>query len=107
MNSYVVNRYNIPTPGVSSQSMSLPTGGANPVQQFSTFDRKTKVIFLSVTGAGVLFTLDGSTPLVSNAHKLYSGSNYYFHAEFIRQAKFIRDPNTSANARIYISELTN
>jgi len=107
MNSYVVNRYNVPTPGATSQLLTFPADGSAGVLQFAAHQDRTKVIYLSVTGAGVFMTIDGSTPAVNNHHKLYAGNNYYFNSELIRVAKFKNDNTASATGLIYASELTN
>tara|TARA_R110001606_G_scaffold308452_2_gene455355 strand:+ start:1011 stop:1325 length:315 start_codon:yes stop_codon:yes gene_type:complete len=104
MNTYVVNRYNVPTPGATSQLLSFTDA---TVRQFTAFDKNTKVLFISVTNGGVYMTIDGSTPTTNNNHKLYGGSNYYFNSDLMSQAKFLRDPNNANSARIYASELTN
>ena len=105
MNSYVVNRYNVPTPGATSQLLSFP--GLSAIKQFASHQKNTKVIFMSVTGGGIFMTIDGSDPTVNNNHKLYAGNNYYFNAELISQAKFKADNNNTGTAYIYASELTN
>lgn len=104
MNTYVVNRYNVPTQGATSQLLTF--NDAN-VKQFTAHKPNTKVIFMSVTAGGVYMTVDGSDPTNTNNHKLYAGNNYYFNSELIRIAKFKADPNNSGTALIYASELTN
>lgn len=104
MNTYVVNRYNVPTKGATSQ---LITFNDATVRQFTAHQKDTKVIFMSLTAGGVQMTVDGSTPTNTNNHKLYAGNNYYFNADLVRQAKFKGDPNNSGTALLYASELTN
>lgn len=107
MNSYVVNRYNKPTLGATSQLLTFASDGSSGVLQFAAFQKNTKVIFLSVTGAGVFMTVDGDSPAVNNNHKLYAGNNYYFNADLIRVAKFKNDNTATSTGYIYASELTN
>lgn len=104
MNTYVVNRYNVPTEGATSQ---LITFDSNTVRQFTAHQKNTKVIFMSLTDGGVLMTVDGSDPTNTNHHKLYAGNNYYFNSSLIKQAKFKADPNNTGTALLYASELTN
>lgn len=104
MNTYVVNRYNVPTPGATSQLLTLL---GTDVEQFASHQKNTKVIFMSVTGGGVFMAIDGSDPTLNNNHKLYAGNNYYFNSELISQAKFKADNNNASTAYIYASELTN
>lgn len=104
MNTYVVNRYNVPTKGATSQLLTFDDAS---VKQFTAHQKYTKVIFLSLTQGGVFMTIDGSTPTNTNHHKLYAGNNYYFNSDLIRQAKFLRDPNNTSSALLYASELTN
>lgn len=104
MNTYVVNRYNVPTPGATAQLITFDDA---TVRQFTAFNKNTKVMFMSVTDGGVFMTVDGSTPDNTNHHKLYAGNNYYFNSDLISQAKFLRDPNNAGTALIYASELTN
>ena len=104
MNTYVVNRYNVPTPGATAQ---LITFDDTTVRQFTAFNKNTKVMFMSVTNGGIFMTVDGSNPDNTNNHKLYAGNNYYFNSDLISQAKFKGDPNNASNALLYASELTN
>jgi hypothetical protein len=106
MNTYVVNRYNVPTLGATSQLKTLLTTDAT-VHQFGVFQKNTKVIFISVKGGGVFMTIDGSEPTNVNNHKLYAGSDYYFNADLVSKAKFKRDNNNANTAYVYGSELTN
>lgn len=107
MNSYVVNRYNKPTQGATSQLLTFPSDNSAGILQFASHQKTTKVIFLSVTGAGIFMTVDGNNPAVNNNHKLYAGNNYYFNADLIRVAKFKIDNNATSTGYIYASELTN
>ncbi len=104
MNTYVVNRYNVPTKGATSQLLTFDDA---TIKQFSAHQRDTKVIFMSVTGGGVFMTIDGTNPTVTEHHKLYAGNNYYFNADLVRIAKFKKDSNNTGTAYIYASELTN
>lgn len=104
MNTYVVNRYNVPTLGATGQ---LLTFDDSSVKQFAAHNKNTKVIFMSVTGGGVFMTVDGNDPTTTSNHKLYAGNNYYFNSNLISVAKFKEDPNNTSTAYIYASELTN
>jgi len=106
MNTYVVNRYNVPTKGATSQLLTF-IGNSGTVKQFAAHQKDTKVIFMSVTGGGVFMTVDGTNPTTNENHKLYAGNNYYFNSDLIRIAKFKDDPNNANTAYIYASELTN
>lgn len=109
MNSYVVNRYNKPTPGATSQVIQIPhTGsGSGSTYQFSAYDPQTRVIYLSLTGEGMMMTIDGSTPTQTNSHRLYAGSSYYFNVDLVKAAKFkIHTNSPSTTAILYGSELT-
>ena len=103
MNSYTVNRYNVPTPGATSQSISIPhTGaGSTDTKTFGAFQDRTKVIYITVIGSGF------SAVDTTIAHRLQSGNQYYFNAELVSQAKFKKLPSASATAIMYASELTN
>ena len=109
MNSYTVNRYNVPTPGATSQSISIPhTGaGSTDTKTFGAFQDRTKVIYITVIGSGFCFTVDGSAVDTTIAHRLLAGNQYYFNSELISQAKFKKLPSASATAIMYASELTN
>tara|TARA_R100001163_G_scaffold65596_2_gene63431 strand:+ start:489 stop:809 length:321 start_codon:yes stop_codon:yes gene_type:complete len=106
MNTYVVNRYNKPTPGATSQLISIPTSD-NTVKEFTAYQENTKVIFLSVQGAAVGMTIDGTGPGDSSSHRLFAGNQYYFSAELMKNAKFKRISSGSATVNLYASELTN
>ncbi len=109
MNSYVVNRYNIPTPGATAQTIDIPhTGsGSTDTYQFAAFKDITKVIYISVIGAGVSFTIDGSAVNNAKSHRLFAGNQYYFNADLVAKAKFKGTTGNSATATMYASELTN
>jgi len=109
MNSYTVNRYNVPTEGATSQTISIPhTGaGSTDTKTFGAFKDRTKVIYITVLGSGFCFTIDGSAVDTSKSHRLQAGNQYYFNAELISQAKFKKLPSASAEAIMYASELTN
>lgn len=104
MNTYVVNRYNVPTPGATSQLITFDDA---TVKQFTAFNKNTKVIFISVTNGGVFMTIDGTNPTVTEHHKLYAGNNYYFNSDLMSLAKFKGDTNNTSDALMYASELTN
>ena len=109
MNSYVVNRYNKPTPGATSQVIQIPhTGsGSGDTYQFSAHDPKTRVIYMTLTGEGMIMTIDGSTPSNTNSHRLYAGNSYYFNVDLVKDAKFkIHTSSPTATAILYASELT-
>ncbi len=109
MNTYVVNRYNIPTQGASAQSISIPhTGtGSTDTYQFTAFSKDTKVVYISVFGGGISFTLDGSAVNNASSHRLYAGNSYYFNANAIAVAKFKKTSGNTATANMYLTEMTN
>jgi len=107
MNAYVVNRYNVPTKGATSQLLTFASDGSSGVLQFAAHEENTKVIFMTVTGAGVYMTVDGSVPAPNNNHKLYAGNNYYFNSDLVSKAKFKNDNTATSTGYIYASELTN
>jgi hypothetical protein len=109
MNSYTVNRYNVPTPGAVAQSISIPhTGsGSSLTYTFGDFKEDTKVIFITVSGAGVAFTVDGSAVNTAVSHRLLAGNQYYFNSNLVSVAKFAKLSGASATAVMYASELTN
>jgi len=106
MNSYTVNRYNVPTPGATSQSISIPHTGSL-TYTFGDFKEDTKVIFITVSGAAVAFTIDGSAVNTSVSHRLLAGNQYYFNKDLVKGAKFAKLYGASATAVMYASELTN
>lgn len=106
MNTYVVNRYNKPTPGAVAQSIEMTTSD-NAVKTFGAYKENTKVIFLSVTGAAVGMTIDGTAPGDTSSHRLFSGNTYYFAKNLMQNAKFKRISTGTATVRLYASELTN
>ena len=106
MNSYTVNRYNVPTPGATSQSISIPQS-SSLTYTFGDFKENTKVIFITVTGSGVSFTIDGSAVDSAVSHRLLAGNQYYFNKDLVSVAKFKKLPSASATAVMYASELTN
>ncbi len=59
MNTYVVNRYNVPTPGATAQLITFDDA---TVRQFTAFNKNTKVMFMSVTEGGIFMTVDRNTP---------------------------------------------
>ncbi len=107
MNSYVVNRYNIPTPGATAQTIDILHTGDALTFQFAAFKDITKVIYISVIGAGVSFTIDGSAVDNAKSHRLFAGNQYYFNADLVAKAKFKGTTGNSATATMYASELTN
>jgi hypothetical protein len=109
MNSFTVNRYNVPTLGATSQTVSIPhTGaGSTDVKTFGAFKDRTKVIYITVIGTGFNFTIDGSTPSTSASHRLLAGNQYYFNKELVEKAKFIKLAGAASTAIMYASELTN
>ncbi len=109
MNSYVVNRYNKPTPGATSQVIQIPHTGAgtDDTYQFGAFDSKTRVIYLSLTDGGMIMTIDGTTPTNTNSHRLFAGNSYYFNVDLVKEAKFKKVAGNTATAILYGSELTN
>lgn len=108
-NSFVVNRYNVPTKGATSQTINIPhTGtGSTDTYTFQDFQRETKVILISVTGGGISYTIDGSAVNNTVSHRLYAGNMYYFAKEFIESGKFKKTAGNTATAYMYASELTN
>lgn len=109
MNSYTVNRYNVPTPGATAQSISIPhTGsGSTNTETFDAFQESTKVIYITVIGSGFTFTIDGSAVDTAISHRLQAGNQYYFNKELVSKAKFKKLAGASATAYMYASELTN
>lgn len=109
MNSYTVNRYNVPTRGATSQTISIPHTGAGSTDTytFGAFKEETKVIYISVIGNGVSFTVDGSAVNNAVSHRLFAGNQYYFNKDLIATAKFKGTSGNSATAIMYASELTN
>jgi len=108
MNTYVVNRYNKPTPGASAQSITIPHSGSGSgiEYQFTAFDPETRVVYISVFGAGISFTIDGSEVNNQLSHRLYAGNSYYFNADAIAVARFKGTNGNSATAKMYLSEMT-
>lgn len=109
MNTYVVNRYNVPTQGASAQSIAIPHEGtgSGDEYQFTAFSRDTKVVYISVYGGGISFTLDGSDVVNATSHRLYAGNSYYFNANAIAVGKFKKTTGNSATATMYLTEMTN
>jgi hypothetical protein len=109
MNSFTVNRYNVPTEGATSQTISIPhTGaGSSDTKTFGAFKDRTKVIFITVIDSGFNFTIDGSAPSTSASHRLLAGNQYYFNKELVEKAKFIKLAGATATGYMYASELTN
>jgi hypothetical protein len=106
MNTFVVNRYNKPTQGATSQTLTFTTTEAGTLQ-FSAYEENTKVIYLSLIGGGLLMTIDGETPTTTASHRLFAGNSYYFNSDLMKNAKFKVAPGNSATAYLYGSELTN
>ncbi len=108
MNTYVVNRYNKPTPGATAQSISIPhTGtGSTDTYQFTAFEPETRVVYISVFGGGISFTLDGSAVDNTLSHRLYAGNSYYFNSDAIAAGKFKKTAGNTATAKMYLSEMT-
>ncbi len=108
-NSFTVNRYNVPTEGATSQTISIPHTGAGSTDtyQFTTFNPRTKVIYISIIGNGVSFTIDGSAVNNAISHRLFAGNQYYFNKDLVQKAKFKGTTGNTATAIMYASELTN
>lgn len=109
MNTYVVNRYNVPTRGTTAQTISIPHTGAGSTDtyEFTAFDKDTKVVYISVFGGGISFTLDGSAVDNTVSHRLYAGNSYYFNANAIAVGKFKQTTGNTATAKMYLTEMTN
>ena len=108
MNTYVVNRYNKPTPGATAQSISIPhTGaGSSDTYEFTAFNDRTRVVYISVFGGGISFTIDGSAVDNTLSHRLYAGNSYYFNSDTIAVGKFKKTTGNTATAKMYLSEMT-
>jgi hypothetical protein len=106
MNTYVVNRYNVPTRGASAQTISIANTDTD-TYQFTAFDKNTRVVYISVFGGGISFTLDGSPVDNQASHRLYAGNSYYFNADAIAVGKFKATTGNSAPAKMYLTEMTN
>jgi hypothetical protein len=105
MNTYVVNRYNKPTPGATAQSIQIPNDSTDTFQ-FTAFDPETRVVYISVFGGGISFTIDGSAVNNQLSHRLYAGNSYYFNSDAIAVAKFMKTAGNTATAKMYLSEMT-
>ena len=62
---------------------------------------------MTLTGDGLMMTIDGTTPTTGNSHRLYAGNSYYFNSDLVKLAKFKIHPSNTATAILYASELTN
>jgi hypothetical protein len=96
-----------PTPGITDQTLTV----SDAVVQFAALNASTKVVVVSVEGAGAMgvyayarATFDGSNPTSGNGHILEPQQYYLWSKEMAAAAKFIRAGIADCN--LVLSELT-
>lgn len=116
MNSYEVNRYNVPT-GNAVIRRVFENNGMKFVRTIadSELNPNTKTCLVSITEYGHLsnrisrcwFTLDGSKPTPTNGHRITSRSILELSVDMIRSAKFSNQPgHQSGDFRLMVDQLT-
>ena len=117
MNSYDVNRYNVPI-GRSTIRRVFPNNGNKIIRGFEAFELHpgTKTCLISIGEYGhlsnkiarVWYTFDGTTPTPTNGHRMTSRSILELSVEMVLDAKFSNQPgHQNGDFSIFLNQLTN
>jgi len=88
----------VPTPGATMQNVTVADAAVQA--DMGAIKDGTTHVLVSVDGADVYATFDGTTPSTVNGHKWGDGANDVMEVRTFKKAKWIRAAGTSATLRV-------